>query len=131
MIRDGGVRELAFAAACRVWLWMAGRDVVVLEHLARDSNRRRFDLVECVERFDSVVRVVARRGRDEQWYRDVAANEIAYVTSADIRRVRAIPRLLTRTESDLRLDELNRGRTTRSPADDPLVADFTLHWTAG
>lgn len=82
-----------------------GSRLVMIEHVGRHTNLRRFVVVECIERFDSVVRVASGFGRRAQWYRNVAANEIAYISTGQIRRVRATPRLLTRTESALHLEE--------------------------
>jgi deazaflavin-dependent oxidoreductase (nitroreductase family) len=80
-----------------------GRRLVMIEHLGRVSDRRRFVVVECIERFDRVVRVASGFGRHAQWYRNLAANEVAYVSTGARRRIPATPRLLTEAESELRL----------------------------
>lgn len=115
-----------------------GRRLVMIEHLGRVSDRRRFVVVECVERFDTVVRVASGFGRRAEWYRNLAANEVAYVSTGMRRRIPATPRLLTAAESDLHL----RDYAARHPAawrhlhkamglavgHDPeiLLVDFTL-----
>ncbi|CAN5577879.1 hypothetical protein BH09ACT4_BH09ACT4_24230 [soil metagenome] len=82
-----------------------GRRLVMIEHVGRTSGLRRFVVVECVDRFDNVVRVASGFGRQAQWYRNVAANEIAYISTGTLRRVAATPRLMTDAESELHLQK--------------------------
>lgn len=82
-----------------------GRRLVMIEHLGRSSGQRRFVVVECVERFGDVVRVASGFGRRAQWYRNLAANGVAYLSIGFRRRIPATPRLLTQAESDLHLQE--------------------------
>ncbi len=112
--------------------------MVMIEHVGRSSNLRRFVVVECVERFDSVVRVASGFGRSAQWYRNVAANEIAYISIGHLRRVRATPRLLTKEESDLHVEQYAKNHPlawahlhsalSSAVGGEPeiLIADFTL-----
>ncbi len=85
--------------------FILGRRLVMIEHLGRSSAQRRFVVVECVDRTDSVVRVVSGFGRSAQWYRNIAANGVAFVSSGGLRRVPATPRLLTQEETDVRLQD--------------------------
>lgn len=85
--------------------FLLGQRLVMIEHLGRISHRRRFVVVECIERFDTVIRVASGFGREAQWYRNLAANEVAYLSTGSYRRVPATPRLLTEAESQLHLRE--------------------------
>jgi deazaflavin-dependent oxidoreductase (nitroreductase family) len=122
--------------------FLLGSRLVMIEHVGRSSNLRRFVVVECIERFDSVVRVASGFGRRAQWYRNVAANEIAYISTGHLNRVPATPRLLTKAESDIhlrryaehhpqawrRLEAALRAATGGEP--EILIADFTLRMKA-
>lgn len=115
-----------------------GQRLVMIEHLGRSSNQRRFVVVECVERFDNTVRVASGFGRRAQWYRNLAANEVAYLSIGSRQRVPATPRLLTAAESELHLRDYALEHPTAwkhlekamelAAGGDPeiLVVDFTL-----
>ncbi|MEO8094070.1 MAG: nitroreductase family deazaflavin-dependent oxidoreductase [Pseudolysinimonas sp.] len=79
--------------------------LVMVEHRGRTSGERRFVVLEVIARLDSVVRVASALGRNAQWYRNLAANEVAYLSTGTLRRVPATPRLLTEAESELCLKD--------------------------
>jgi deazaflavin-dependent oxidoreductase (nitroreductase family) len=85
--------------------FLFGPRLVMIEHRGRVSNRRRFVMVECVDRLGATIRVASGFGEQAQWYRNIAANGIAYITSGRRRRVRVTPRMLSREESDRALEE--------------------------
>jgi deazaflavin-dependent oxidoreductase (nitroreductase family) len=75
----------------------------MIEHLGRVSHDRRFVVVEVVDRERNVVRVASGFGTHAQWYRNLQANGVAYLSTGGARHVRAAARLLDREESDARL----------------------------
>jgi deazaflavin-dependent oxidoreductase (nitroreductase family) len=79
--------------------WMLGPRLVMIEHFGRVSHERRFVVVEVVERERNVVRVASGFGEKAQWYRNLRANGVAYLSTGGARRVRAAVRLLGREES--------------------------------
>lgn len=80
--------------------WLLGRRLVMIEHLGRVSHERRFVVVEVVEREPNVLRVASGFGTTSQWYRNLRANGVAYLSVGRARRVRASVRLLDREESE-------------------------------
>lgn len=80
--------------------WLLGRRLVMVEHLGRTSHEPRFVVVEVVERERNVVRVASGLGTRAQWYRNLRANGVAYLSTGQARRVPASVRLLDREESE-------------------------------
>jgi len=80
--------------------WMLGDRLVMIEHLGRVSHDRRFVVVEVVDRDRNVVRVASGFGTRAQWYRNLQANGVAYLSTGGARHVRAAVRLLDRDESE-------------------------------
>jgi len=83
--------------------WMFGERLVMIEHLGRVSHDRRFVVVEVVDRERNVLRVASGFGTRAQWYRNLRANGVAYLSTGGARHVRAAVRLLDRDESEARL----------------------------
>ena len=83
--------------------WMLGDRLVMIEHLGRVSHDRRFVVVEVVDRDRNVVRVASGFGTRAQWYRNLQANGVAYLSTGGARHVRAAVRLLDRDESEASL----------------------------
>jgi len=83
--------------------WMLGDRLVMIEHLGRVSHDRRFVVVEVVDRERNVVRVASGFGTRSQWYRNLQANGVAYLSTGGARHVRAAVRLLDRDESEASL----------------------------
>lgn len=92
--------------------FLFGPRLVMIEHRGRVSNRRRFVMVECVDRLGATIRVASGFGREAQWYRNLAANGVAYITSGRRRRVRVTPRFLSPEESDRALAEYAHAHPT-------------------
>ena len=80
--------------------WMLGPRLVMIEHLGRVSHEPRYVVVEVVERERNVLRVASGFGDRSQWYRNLRANGVAYLSTGRARRVRSAVRLLDRTESN-------------------------------
>ncbi|WP_194409270.1 nitroreductase family deazaflavin-dependent oxidoreductase [Microbacterium cremeum] len=80
--------------------WIFGPRLIMIEHLGRVSHEPRYVVVEVVERERNVIRVASGFGEKSQWYRNLRANEVAYLSTGRARRVRADVRLLDRTESN-------------------------------
>ncbi|GAA5200139.1 nitroreductase family deazaflavin-dependent oxidoreductase [Microbacterium jejuense] len=83
--------------------WILGDRLVMIEHLGRVSHDRRFVVVEVVDRQPDVIRVASGFGTSAQWYRNLKANGVAYLSTGGARHVRAAVRLLDRAESEARL----------------------------
>lgn len=83
--------------------WMLGPRLVMIEHLGRVSHDRRFVVVEVVDRDRNVLRVASGFGTGAQWYRNLQANGVAYLSTGGARRVRAAVRLLDHDESASRV----------------------------
>lgn len=84
--------------------WIFGERLVMIEHVGRVSGEPRFVVVEVVERAPNVLRVASGFGTRSQWYRNLRAHGVAYLSTGRARRVRAAVRLLDRTESDAVLE---------------------------
>lgn len=85
--------------------WIFGERLVMIEHLGRVSHERRFVVVEVVERERNVLRVASGFGTHSQWYRNLRANGVAYLSTGRARRVRAAVRLLGPERSAALLQE--------------------------
>lgn len=74
--------------------WIFGKRLVMIEHLGRVSHEPRYVVVEVVEREHNVIRVASGFGAKSQWYRNLRANGVAYLSTGNVRRARAAVRLL-------------------------------------
>jgi deazaflavin-dependent oxidoreductase (nitroreductase family) len=83
--------------------WMLGNRLVMIEHLGRISGERRFAVVEVLSLEPNVVRVASGFGHRAQWYRNLQANGVAYISIGRFRRVKAHARLLSPEASAARL----------------------------
>jgi len=88
--------------------WVLGTRLVMIEHLGRVSGERRFVVVEVLGTERNVVRVASGFGRSAQWYRNIEANGVAYISTGRYRRVKAHARLLGPEESAARLRDYAR-----------------------
>ncbi|WP_051191962.1 nitroreductase family deazaflavin-dependent oxidoreductase [Microbacterium luticocti] len=79
--------------------WIFGTRLVMIEHLGRVSHEPRYVVVEVVERDRNRIVVASGFGSTAQWYRNLRANGVAYLSTGRARRVRADVRLLDRDES--------------------------------
>lgn len=79
--------------------WIFGERLVMIEHRGRVSGEPRYVVVEVVERERNVIRVASGFGARSQWYRNLRANGVAYLSTGRARRVRARVRLLDAEES--------------------------------
>jgi len=79
--------------------WIFGTRLVMIEHLGRVSHEPRFVVVEVAERGRNRIVVASGFGTTAQWYRNLEANGVAYLSTGRARRVRAQVRLLDRDES--------------------------------
>lgn len=68
--------------------WLLGRRLVMIEHLGRVSGEPRFVVVEVVERDGRALRVASGFGARAQWYRNLRANGVAYLSTGRVRRER-------------------------------------------
>ncbi len=84
--------------------WIFGERLVMIEHLGRVSHEPRYVVVEVVERERNGIHVASGLGRRAQWYRNLRANGVAYVSTGRARRVPASVRLLDADESRWVLD---------------------------
>ncbi|WP_221584721.1 nitroreductase family deazaflavin-dependent oxidoreductase [Microbacterium sp. G2-8] len=74
--------------------WMLGPRLVMIEHLGRTSGEPRFVVVEVVEREVRALRVASGFGTRAQWYRNLRANGVAFLSTGRVRRERVGVRLL-------------------------------------
>lgn len=79
--------------------WIFGTRLVMIEHLGRVSNEPRFVVVEIVDRGHNRIIVASGFGTKAQWYRNLKANGVAYLSTGRARRVRAHVRLLSPEDS--------------------------------
>lgn len=84
--------------------WVFGGRVLLLEHRGRASGQRRFVALERVDETAAGVTVASGFGTSAQWYRNLQANGIAYVTLGARPARRARPRFLSADESRRRLE---------------------------
>ncbi len=117
MSEHAGVLDRAMARMLQVrWLmrlpiplyraslgWMFGNRLVMIEHVGRKTGERRFVVVEVMGFERNVVRVASGFGRSSQWYQNLRANGVAYISVGRYRRVRAHARLLGAEDSSARL----------------------------
>jgi deazaflavin-dependent oxidoreductase (nitroreductase family) len=88
--------------------WMLGTRLVMIEHLGRVSHEPRYVVVEVVARSRNRIVVASGFGRSAQWYRNLEANGVAYLSTGTARRVPARPRLLDDAGSQAVLDDYRR-----------------------
>lgn len=88
--------------------WLFGNRLVMIEHLGRKSGERRFVVVEVIGFERNAVRVASGFGRTSQWYRNIEANGVAYISIGRFRRVRARARLLDPADSAAAVAEYAR-----------------------
>lgn len=74
--------------------WLLGDRLVMIEHLGRVSGEPRYVVVEVVERRRNAIRVASGLGPRSQWYRNLRANGVAYLSTGRARRVPAHVRFL-------------------------------------
>ena len=79
--------------------WVFGRRLVMIEHLGRVSHEPRYVVVEVIDRERNRIVVPSGFGPSAQWYRNLKANGVAYLSTGRARRVRAHARLLDRADS--------------------------------
>lgn len=79
--------------------WAFGDRLVMIEHLGRKSHEPRYVVVEIAERRKNVIRVASGFGSKAQWYRNLKANGVAYLSTGRARRVPAKVRMLDAEES--------------------------------
>lgn len=73
---------------------LLGPRLVMIEHLGRSSGEPRWVVVEVVEREGRALRVASGFGTKAQWYRNLRANGIAYLSTGGVRRERVEVTLL-------------------------------------
>ena len=79
--------------------WLLGPRLVMIEHRGRTSGEPRFVVVEVVEREGNAIRVASGFGEKAQWYRNLRANGVAYLSTGRARRVPASVRFLDEQEA--------------------------------
>ncbi|MBD3941120.1 nitroreductase family deazaflavin-dependent oxidoreductase [Microbacterium sp. NEAU-LLC] len=90
------------------WGWLLGHRLLMIEHLGRASHQPRFVVVEVVDRKPNVVRVASGFGHRAQWYRNLRANGVAYLSTGTAHRVLAKVQLLDAGGSAAVLREYSR-----------------------
>ncbi|MGV9194875.1 nitroreductase family deazaflavin-dependent oxidoreductase [Microbacterium sp. MC2] len=88
--------------------WVFGERLVMIEHLGRVSQEPRYVVVEVVERGRNTLRVVSGFGTRAQWYRNLRANGVAYLSTGRARRVPAHVRFLDDAEAEATLTRYGR-----------------------
>lgn len=81
------------------WGWLFGTRLLMIEHLGRKSHEPRYVVVEAVDRGHNRIVVASGFGTKAQWYRNLKANGVAYLSTGRARRVRAHVRLLSPEDS--------------------------------
>ncbi|WP_105566271.1 nitroreductase family deazaflavin-dependent oxidoreductase [Microbacterium halophytorum] len=84
--------------------WMLGDRLVMIEHQGRVSGERRYVVVEVAERTGSALRVASGFGEKSQWYRNLRANGVAYLSTGRVRRRRVDVNLLDHDASRVVLE---------------------------
>lgn len=92
--------------------WLLGRRLVMIEHRGRSSGEARFAVVEVVEREGRVLRVASGFGAKAQWYRNLRANGVAFLSTGRVRRQRVGTVLLDRDASREVLERYGRRHPT-------------------
>lgn len=87
---------------------LLGPRLVMIEHRGRLSGEPRFVVVEVVEREGRALRVASGFGERAQWYRNLRANGVAFLSTGRVRRQRVGANLLDREASRTVLDEYGR-----------------------
>src|SRR5690625_2442833 len=85
--------------------WVLGPRLLMIEHLGRRSGKPRYVVVEVLERGPGRFIVASGFGPGAQWYQNLRANYVAYLSTGLIRRARAHPRFLEEQESRGVLEE--------------------------
>ncbi|UUT35846.1 nitroreductase family deazaflavin-dependent oxidoreductase [Microbacterium elymi] len=88
--------------------WLLGGRLVMIEHLGRVSHEPKYVVVEIVERTPQRIVVASGLGRRSQWYRNLKANGVAFLSTGHARRVPAHVRFLDAAESAEVLDRYTR-----------------------
>ncbi|MEZ5190354.1 MAG: nitroreductase family deazaflavin-dependent oxidoreductase [Schumannella sp.] len=89
--------------------WIFGGRLCMIEHRGRTSGERRFVVLEVVGRAEPDLVVVASGlGPGAQWFRNLQANGVAFVSIGMRSRVAADVRLLDAAGSRSRLEEYAR-----------------------
>lgn len=73
---------------------LLGPRLVMIEHIGRSSSEPRWVVVEIVEREGRALRVASGFGTKAQWYRNLRANGVAYLTTGGVQRERVAVTLL-------------------------------------
>ena len=90
--------------------WLLGRRLVMVEHQGRTSGEPRYVVVEVLERTGDALWVASGFGARAQWYRNLRANGVAYLSTGRARRVRVAVTLLDEAEGRARLESYARRR---------------------
>ena len=88
--------------------WLLGERFVMIETRGRVSGEPRFVVVEVVRRRPRSLCVASGFGTKAQWYRNLRANGVAYLSTGRARRVPAQARLLDAEASALVLRDYER-----------------------
>lgn len=88
--------------------WLLGERLAMIEHRGRSSGEARYVVVEVAERGPRYLRVASGFGDRAQWYRNLRANGVAYLSTGRARRVPVDVRLLSAEESDEALERYAR-----------------------
>src|SRR5699024_676792 len=78
--------------------WMLGPRLLMIEHLGRRSGAPRYVVVEVLERGPGRFVVASGFGPGAQWYQNLRANRVAYLSTGLLRRAAARPRFLRSEE---------------------------------
>ncbi|HBR88698.1 MAG: nitroreductase family deazaflavin-dependent oxidoreductase [Microbacterium sp.] len=99
LLRTRWLMRLPIPMFRRGFGWMLGQRFVMIEHLGRTSGRPRYVVVEVVSRERNLLRVASGFGTASQWYRNISANGVAFLSTGTARRVPAHARILAPAES--------------------------------
>lgn len=88
--------------------FLFGRRMTMLEHLGRNSGRRRYVVLEVLERHDDAIVVVSGYGGKAQWYRNVVANPRVRVWTGLWRAMPALAEPVAAAEVPRRLEQYRR-----------------------
>lgn len=84
--------------------WILWPRLLMIEHLGRRSGKPRFVVVEVLVRGRGRFVVASGFGSGAQWYQNLRANHVAYLSTGLLRRARADPRFLGEQESRVVLE---------------------------
>ena len=89
--------------------WVLGGRVLMLEHTGRRSGRARYVCLEVVDRPgpDRMI-IVSGFGERAQWYRNLRADPVCFVSAGRLRRVPAKARFMTSAEASACLGRYQR-----------------------